>query len=215
MQVEVFESVELDENGVGEFESPEAVEKFRETCARLGLKGQARLVSQPKDVKPAVATFRPMTHEERFAYGVLLSTRSSVEVFDESPIPTRVLEVFEKAKGVGTFADFEVWSAGEVAVRDPLLVGMVSDSGYASLKIAYPLARWGDVLEPLSTLVKRAGEVFRASRIADLKRIASRVAADIATLADARPEEVVSVVSFENKWNRDVQNALYASGFGR
>lgn len=189
IEVEVFESVEIGGDGARDFDTPEAVEAFRSRCERLGLKGQAALVTSPAASESAtVFPFRAATSEEVFVYSTLFPTVTTVESFRTEAIPSRVIDVLERAQGTGRFKCFEVWSSPDPSAKDPVLVGYFPTPGYPTLKQEpHLIARWGSALAPFSDLIRAALTRFRATRLAALKRIAKEVEIDLAFVESIDP----------------------------
>lgn len=151
MLVETYEATEM--NGV-EVED-------KEECARLaqelGLSGQVSLIN---DDFGEICPYRKMTKEEAFVYGTILTGKCDVNDYKDGPIPLRVLQVYQHAKSLDMFHAFKVWYAESYEIKDPVLVARVGESMYNDRSF-YLLARWGEVLEPLSVLKEFAVKKWR------------------------------------------------------
>ncbi len=66
----------------------------------------------------------------------------------------------------------EVWDKTADVIKDPVLVGVVVDGQYEwNVKHYFILARWGEVLETFSTILKQAIGVRREKLIGEATSI--------------------------------------------
>lgn len=180
MQVEVYESQELNEAGVGEYDTEEGAAAFAARVERLGLKGQQRLVGK-QEKRGTVLAFRPMTADESFIYGVMLTNRVKVEDYAGEAIPLRVLDVLERARSGSQFQRIEVWSpADDRQVKDPLLVGMAGQKEWDVTP--FPLARWGEALAPIAELGRQALATWKAAARLALLAIKARADSELSLI---------------------------------
>ena len=132
-----------------------------------------------------------MTAEELFVWKELLPTHAAAEEYSASPMPLRVLEVFSTAKRLGQFQEFEVWSQRGQEQKDPLLVGVtIPDADRKWDKKYHALARWGEVLENWTALVKRAVQKRREKIMAALQQAQAQIATDL-VIAKAMTQEAI------------------------
>jgi len=173
VQVETYEVTEVD-NVTGQVECEvEALELIES----LGLAGQQKLLGKNDDTGEAVrCPYRVMNRNERFVYEQLLPIKTLLEQYESGCIPLRVLQVAAHAKDV--FPYLWVWHAKDK--KDPLLVG--AKEKYVNE--FFLLARWDDVLEPFSTLEKRAVKLFRDAYKTKLLEIQSKVATTISSIGN-------------------------------
>jgi hypothetical protein len=95
-----------------------------------------------------------MSEEEQVIYGAILTEKTDVANFKEHLIPLRVLQIYEHAKSLGIFKDFMVWYSKSAQVKDPVLTCVKGNTFFL-------LARWGEVLQPLSELRELAGKILK------------------------------------------------------
>ena len=183
MLVETFEVTEVDCTGV-----PEVEAEALEIIEKLGLEGQKKLVTKDESGVESRCPYRKMTAEEKFIYQTLCPTESTLHDFADSPIPVRVLQV--AAHAVDLFDDVLVWSAENADVKDPVLVGRNGSYGNHEF---FMLARWGEVLEPLSNLKIAATEVAREKIKTRLQDIRQAVDASIASIGDATFDKLLKM----------------------
>lgn len=139
-QIETFEIDEAPTN-------MDDMAEFKSLIAELNLNGQKKLVSgEKKNVNP----FRKMTTEEYGIYRVYLPDHCSIENYDSSAIPLRVLQVLKKAKELDFFDSFQIWRSPE----DPLLLGKKGSEEYM-------IARWGEALESFETIKAKVCKKWR------------------------------------------------------
>lgn len=159
MQVETYEAISLDEqNGqiVNELVSEEALALIE----TLGLDGQRSLIATKNVGDESVQArnpYRRMTAEEMAIYSTLMPNRVKLSDYRDGAIPLRVLQVAAHAQSLGFFEEIVVWCP-EPGQRDPVLVGMHKADTWRSEE--YVLARWGDVLESLDDLRKKAAQII-------------------------------------------------------
>jgi hypothetical protein len=153
-QVESFEVAEV---------ANEPIEISQEAISMaesLGLTGQLKLTAKRDSGVVTRVPFRLMTQQEAFIYGTLCPISVNVSEYDASPIPYRVLEILKRASELKTetgepfFSEIKVWSVADGRVKDPVLVGISRDGHWS--RSNYILARWGEELEELPALLKKA-----------------------------------------------------------
>lgn len=162
MQVESFECVETASEPI------EACEEAVGIMEELGLDGQLETVSETKEGNKQRCPYREITKEEQFVYQMICPEQTAIEKYKATPIPLRVLQIAAHAKKVIPDCHLVVWDKTKHEVKDPVLVAEIGER--YSIKARYILARWGEVLETFSTLMKQALEVKRANMIAECKR---------------------------------------------
>jgi hypothetical protein len=167
----------------------EASEEAIRLLEELGLSGQQELV-RPKAEKPAArCPYREMTQEEFFAYSVLCPKKVNITKYDASPIPLRVLQVAAHANSLEIFHELEVWDRENVELKDPVLVAYGKGDSWNRKR--YILARWGEVLETFSVLLKRAVDAKREQLVAEAKAAAADIAAKQTTIPAMTAAELI------------------------
>lgn len=172
MEVETYEALEVTSAGV-ECDA-EAVKLIDE----LELDGQKSLVKADGKRVP----YRAMTATEFFVYSTLMTQRAKLKDYRVDSIPLRVLQVAAHAKPL--YKRIEVWHAPEGAdVKDPVLVGIVQGNPqYDWDEKQHILARWGDVLVPLSDLLKTALAAWKRATRARVLKARQELEGDAAAL---------------------------------
>lgn len=168
MQVETFECSETAAEPI------EATEEAVRIIEELGLAGQMELVTKRPDNRDQRCPYREMLEEEVFVYGVLCPQRRSLADYKASPIPLRVLQLAAHATSLGLFNRLEVWDRANAEEKDPVLVAHTHKE-YESGNKRFLLARWGEVLEPLAVLMKRAVESRRAALMEDARDLVKKI----------------------------------------
>lgn len=140
MQVETYEVTETDAAGC--VDSKEEVARL---AIDLGLDKQLALL---KGDKKTLFPYRRMTTEEQRIYGAILTQHTDLGMYDDAVIPLRVMQIISHVREncSAVIKHLEVWHPRTGS--DPLLVGRKEKY----LDDAWILARWGEVLEPLSVL---------------------------------------------------------------
>lgn len=114
---------------------------------KLGLSGQKKLLNgDPTSTFP----YRKMTQEEDRVYSVMLTGKCSLNQFEESVIPLRVLQIASHAEQFPETRHMKVWYSP--SQPDPILVGMQSEYSGPT----FILARWGDVLDSFHIVKQKA-----------------------------------------------------------
>lgn len=170
MNVETYECQETAAEPI------EASEEAIGIIEQLELEGQKSLISAPEEKPMSRCPYREMKAEERFVFGVHYPEKMNLAKYSLGSIPLRVLQIASHADSLGVFKRLEVWHAKEVAVPDPVLVGIKAGS-YSWEDKPFILARWGEVLESWPTLYKQAFEMKRQQLASVLKSLAAKVAA--------------------------------------
>lgn len=171
----------------------EATEEAVRLMEELGLAGQQEFV-RPRGDKPAARSpYREITAEESFVYRVLCPVSEKLHRYRASPIPLRVLQIAAHAKSLGLFDEFEVWDRASVEVKDPVLVASCADKQWTWQRKTFILARWGEVLEPFSVLLKRAVDQKRKEFSDAVDQITAQVAAERARVAAMLPQDVIKL----------------------
>lgn len=170
MQVETFECSEVAAEPI------EASQEAIALCEQLGLEGQLALCR--KGETPAEAKrspYREMTAEEVFTYGMLCPSIVKLSAYRRGPIPLRVLQVAAHFQSLETGLHLYVMDKESHAVKDPVLVAVGETHVHRlySWHKCVILARWGEVLETFSTLLKQALKLKReelAQKVAGVAR---------------------------------------------
>ena len=185
MHVETYEVPESLDGGV--VESDAAAVALIES---LDLKGQRELLNpeRPTERMP----YRHMTEQEDFTYRQLLPVRVSVETYNAGPIPLRVLQIVGHCRDASYFHELEVWYPRSARIDDPILVGVRKEGQYGA-RVLYMLARWGNVLRPISELVTEAGATWRDSMVAACRKAINEAQSDLRTLESLSPEEAANI----------------------
>ena len=185
--IETFETTEL--NTAGEVDcSAEQIALFEQ----LGLDGQKSLVGGEGDLKTDVFPYKAMSAEEEAVYSMICDQRTEISLYDREPIPLRVLQVAAHAKE--NCERLEIWHPKDAHEKDPILVAVREHPERSWEKTRFILARWGEVLEPIEVLAKRAGEKLRSKKLAALLSIKGRVDMSLRILEDPNvaPEVILS-----------------------
>jgi len=169
MQVETFECQETAAEPI------EATEEAVSLIEQMGLEGQLELVRPKSDSKPAArCPYRQITAEESFVYRTICPRVFPLNKYNSAPIPLRVLQIAAHAKSLNICTRFEVWDKSQDEVKDPVLIGVVGGNYDWEVKSRFILARWGEVLETFSVLLKRAIGTHREKLIAEAQAIAKQ-----------------------------------------
>lgn len=151
VEIETYEMEEVFSDKCAEEIEPEALALIE----KLGMKGQAEILSPKSGAKPQVRIpFRKMKSSEMFVYQTLCPERSDLESYNAQPIPFRVLSLINLCKENNYFQEIYIWDADQGHVKDPVLVGFTEDQW--TNQVPYLLARWGEHLEEFPALLKQA-----------------------------------------------------------
>jgi len=189
MLVETFETTEIDSSCKdAEAASEEQVELMQE----LDLTGQLELVSGAGEdgEAPQISPYRLMTDEEYRVYKVLCPETIKPRDFNEHAIPLRVLQVLAHATQLGTLGDIRIWARKSSYIKDPVLVGILSDYNW-DRKI-FLLARWGEELRPFEELRTLAGKLLKQTKLAEFLKVLSTAKARVSALGALDDEFVIS-----------------------
>ena len=181
MLVETFEVLETDCEGNVE-QDAEAIALIE----KLGLDGQKSLIHGAGD-KAERCPYRKMSVQEQFIYERICPQKTKLSEYSDGPIPLRVLQVAAHAREL--FQECYVWSATSVDMNDPVLVGRKGSEYSPELFI---LARWGEVLEPLDVLAKKACEIFRGWYAAEINKAIGTLKSGIEQVAVMADSEITS-----------------------
>lgn len=147
-----------------------------ELLASLGLTGQMDLVAKSEG-GVAVNPYRAMDDADKRVVKALCPQECKISDFKREVIPFRVLELAANALANKWFTELRVCYTENNA--DPFLVGVVEermqysstnpDAGtYMAERARFLIARWGDELMSWPDLVKRAKEIWKAEKTAEL-----------------------------------------------
>jgi len=152
----------------------------------IGAHGQRGLLD---DSSAVIRTFpyRKMTLREKRIYETLLPVKDEIGVFKDSVIPLRVMQIAAHAVQFPETKRLEVWHSR--TMTDPLLVGCKENSSWTS--DLFILARWGDVLESIEILKKKAIEILRPKAAVAIADARSKIAA-WETAVDSRLEAYIN-----------------------
>lgn len=150
----------------------DALQKWNDKVAELGLEGQKAVVKEDKSPIP----FMWMNSAIISTFNVLCPTKVDIEKYDKTPIPVELLEVVSLCKRENYFVKIKVWYNEKQ--KDPVIVGytMPTDKDvdsswsldYYSQK--YLIGRWADVKASLDQLVERAKKIFFQQETIRLKK---------------------------------------------
>lgn len=185
MQVETFECQETSAEPI------EATEEAVALMEQLGLEGQRELMCPKKHERDVRSPYREITRDERFAYQVICPQTTPLAKYKSGPIPLRVLQIAAHAQSLGMFDELVVWHRTESVVPDPVLIGVKKKPGSSWEKTEFILARWGDELETLSVLVKRAVAIKKEQYIQSAVEAAEKLRVVAATISNAADETIV------------------------
>jgi hypothetical protein len=189
MQVETFECTETAHEPI------EACQEAVGLMEELGLEGQKELVTKcEKSGFDQRCPYREMTATEAYVYRVLCPEVTPLKTYKRSPIPLRVLQVAAHANSLGIFKELRVWDRASPAVKDPVLVGVITHPQYDWMDNKFfILARWGEELEAFAVLAKRAFDAKREQFVESLQRIANSIAGRIATAREMSDAELLEL----------------------
>lgn len=140
-------------------ETPELTDDAIRLIEQMGLKGQASLIKKPDEGDAVRCPYRRITTEESTVFGLLCESKTGLENYSSGPIPLRVLQVAAHVRSMELpeLGYMEVWYPAEADRKDPVLVARQGQySGHN-----YLLARWGEVLDEMPALRKKATEIYR------------------------------------------------------
>lgn len=178
-QVETFECHEVMSESHPEVKG-EALALIEELC----LVGQQISVEGKRIRMP----FREMSADEMAIYKTLCPKEYDIGEYSRTPIPLRVLQTLKFANGLGCFQEFKIWDVEDQAIKDPVLVAR---KGNGWREPYFILARWGEVLEDLSVLKKKALEIARGVALIQMKSILAKVKTDIELLENGATENLI------------------------
>ena len=146
----------------------EALTKWNDRVAELGLEGQKTVVKEDKSPIP----FLWMNQALISTFETLCPTKTTIEKFSQSPIPVELLDTVSLCKRERYFDKIEVWYNEKD--KDPVIVGYLFDqkeTGWSKEFYAkkYLIGRWADVKASLDTLIDRAKKIFIAENSNRLK----------------------------------------------
>lgn len=166
----------------------EALSKWNEKVAELGLKGQERVLTV-KGKSPI--PFMWMNDALIATFETLCPTKVLIQGYDKTPIPLEILDLVGLSKNEGYFFKMEIWYNEKE--KDPVCVGYAEDTDkgkndweknfYAK---KYLIGRWADVKASLDALTKRAKIMFLESTKITLEqsiRTAQRNLEDLESIA--------------------------------
>ena len=144
--------VQVETTEVNEFGEVENKDERVRLVKELGLEGQEELMSDTE--KPEIMPYRAMKADEKFIYEVLCPSKAEAKKYNAGLIPLRVLQVLSHAQSLNVFEKIEIWYADSVVVNDHVLVGIIKTDAYTDKY--HILARWGEELESIDVLRKKA-----------------------------------------------------------
>lgn len=168
MQVQVYDVEEVAD------QSPDETECAQALINKLGLSRQREFYSPDR---PKGVAWRRITTEEVFAFRSLCPIETPLADYRSGPIPLRVLEVLEKATESGFFEKFVVWHPEDVRT-DPVLIGRKTGARGAWDTEDYILARWGEALDEMPALLRKAMDDAKAKTrrvIADAQSMLAKI----------------------------------------
>lgn len=138
--------------------NPEELDQWKAQIEKLELEGQKTLASPDKSPVP----FPFMNYTMGVVYSTLCPRKFTVEEYDKTPIPLRVLSALALARQEGYFNKIEVWIDDQEP--DPVLIGYRWPEGGSHWSAdKYILARWGDEIRPFGELREKALQRLTAS----------------------------------------------------
>jgi len=181
MEVETYEVSELTVGNMEELDS-EALKIIEES----GLTGQQKLIAG-SDSEQKIVPYRQMTKEEEFVYENVLPDNESITDFSASPIPVRVLQVYQHAKSLGVFESFRVHHC--YGKPDPILTARHSET-----REKHILARWGEVLVPFEELKKEAVKTHLTKLKLSYEKVLNEIKRDYDIVKDMTEEQAVDLI---------------------
>jgi len=171
--IETFEEIETDPTNPTKDKFEEFDNEFPELIEKLSLDGQKKLIGKG-DSETKRATPYGTVDVALFNAIEFLFNKVEIEKYDLSPIPTRVLQIYEYASSLGVYSKFYIYHSKSLA--DPFLIGRIGtgwDSNY------HLLARWGTELIPIPEIIDKAREKTKKEWINKLIEIKSIVDAKL------------------------------------
>lgn len=138
----------------------EALAKWNEKVAELGLEGQKAVIVADKSPVP----FLWMNDALIATFETLCPTKAKIQEYNKTPIPVELLDTVSLCVKEQYFDKIEVWFNEKD--KDPVIIGYKNDMSqsekwYQEYKAAkYLIGRWADVKASLDTLVKRAKQLY-------------------------------------------------------
>lgn len=175
MKVETYEVEEIQ----GELGQMAADAEALELIQQLGLSGQQSISN------PDTATrqpYRRMTQLEQNVFTVLFPTRTPVRDYRSGLIPLRVLQVIAHAQDCGLFKRLEIWHPKDAREKDPVLVGVGTNSQYTWQEELYTLARWGEPFLTLEAMAEKAKAIWLKVTKGKLLAVQNKVSGDLSRL---------------------------------
>ena len=159
--------------------------------SKLGLGGQATMCGSI-DGETIRSPYREMTKEEHDVWKIICPEEYEIEEYKSSPIPLRVLQVIDYAKGLGIYDKLEIWDKVSSTIKDPILVARKGKSWQEDFQ-TFILARWGEELDEWPAMLNKAGRMAKEkllSAIGALKRESTRRLVD---LKDTPERDCISI----------------------
>jgi hypothetical protein len=189
MKVETFEITEM--NSAGE------VENFEETKSladKLGLSKQLAFFKPTEVGTTQVFPYRKVTKQELLVYTTLCPCETKLADYGDSVIPLRILQVIAHVNELNFVDELYLWHPENADYKDPILVGKVwKDKANIGSKYSthenYLLGRWGDELESLDIMSKKALQVIKEKATLEFKEVLETVkfkGANIETLIEKK-----------------------------
>jgi hypothetical protein len=150
MEIQTFEIDEVMTEPLVECEESKAL------IEKLGLEGQQTLMTVTDDGEEARCPYRRMTKQEFDVYSILCPLKKRLDEYKGQTIPLRVLQVASHADSLNFFQYIQVWDKQEVEIKDPVLVGVIKEDYDEKF---YILARWGEELDEMPAMMKKAVEM--------------------------------------------------------
>lgn len=152
----------------------------------LGLEGQQELlVPTERDSHGARLPYLKLTSEQQSVFQLLYPQETGMSVLSSPILPSPVQEIANHAKEV--FKELFVWERANNSSQDNLVLIGCNDT--LMHRDMFLLARWGNALEPYSSLKEKATSVFRRNRKNRLIEIVEQANALIET-ADNHPSNL-------------------------
>lgn len=150
----------------------DALAKWNEKVAELGLQGQTQVVKVDKSPIP----FLWMNNALSNTFTTLCPTKVDITKYDKTPIPLELLEIVGLCQKEQYFDTIKIWY-NEVD-KDPVIVGYVIDDSshrgsdwYAeSYGKKYLIGRWADVKASLDSLIEKAKVLFTQANSIRLRK---------------------------------------------
>lgn len=145
---------------------PEASSEWAAMVDDLGLKGQKKLLTVPKEnVAASPIPYLWMNAKTFHSFKTLCPMKQDIEAYDKMPVPVLILGHVKQCQMKGWFKQIEVWYDDEKP--DPVVVGLTDIK--AEERNTYLIGRWAAEDRSLEALAAMAFEKRKAQLTTKLR----------------------------------------------